>query len=137
MGDTNSAKWNSSKPDSVCADCYYCQQYDLLGGMEYWCTIYNEKPYWSKTDDCLNNDHKFFEERSKYMTVIPKKREVLESTCMQIAKILDILDDYCHNTGCANCIFTDTGNGFSCYFKKDSGLNPTEFYKLTEQIRGD
>ena len=137
MGDTNLAKWNKAMPDSVCKDCYYCQQYDLLGGTEYWCNIYDEKPYWSKTAACLNNDHQFFEERSKYMTVIPKKRDVLESTCMQIAKILYVLDDFCHNTVCTNCPFTDTGNGDGCYFKKDSGLHPTDFDKLTEQLVGD
>lgn len=71
MSDTNSVEWNKFMPDSVCTACYYCQRYDLLSGTEYWCNIYDEKPYGNKTATCLNNDHKFFEERTKYMTAIP------------------------------------------------------------------
>lgn len=90
MNDMNSAKWNKSMPDSVCTTCYYCQRYDLSGGTEYWCNIYNEKPYLDKTGVCLNNDHKFFEERSKYMTEFnpPKGSfQVYECSCCRKQEI--------------------------------------------------
>lgn len=136
MSHVNSKFWNLKTPDSTCERCYYCMRYDFTYGTEYWCNIY-DKIEECNTDKCLANEHELFVERSEHMTPIPLKRELLDSTCLQTAAVLYILMDFCHNTVCTNCPFTDTGNGEGCYFKKDSGLHPTDFDKLTEQLVGD
>ena len=125
-------QWNPYiKPDTVCQDCFYCINYDLSGGTQYLCNCADCTP-----SACLNLDHKYFLNRSEHMTMIPEKCVLSENTCKQIANILKLLTDYCHDTSCTYCPFS-VGDKLVCRFRNVAELNPAEFFKITKLLRGD